>query len=87
MALSFFKKILFKFAGGKYDKLASKNDQKYYFLFVQSNGQQLEKISQIFSESQIKASVDEIFDLNDVGKALKKVASGGSKGKTLLKID
>ena len=87
MGLSFFKKILFKFAGGKYDKLASKNDQKYYFLFVQSDGQQLEKISQIFSESQIKASVDEIFDLNDVGKALRKVASGGSKGKTLLKID
>ena len=29
---------------------------------------------------------EEIFELEDVNKALKKVESGGSKGKTLIKI-
>ena len=86
MGLSFFKKLLFKFAGAKFDKLAGKKNQKYYFLYVESNGSQLEKISQIFEENKIKTSVDEIFTLDEVNKALEKVNNGGSKGKTLIKI-
>lgn len=83
MGLSFVKKMLFKFAGRKYDKLAKKNNQKYYFLFVEANGKQLESISDI----RLETSIDEIFSLDDVNAALKKVASGGSKGKTLIKIN
>ena len=60
---------------------------KYYFLFVEENGSQLTKISEIFSSNKIKPSIDEIFDLSDVNEALKKVDNGGSKGKTLLKIN
>lgn len=37
-------------------------------------------------DTHIEASVDEVYDLGDVNRALKKVASGGSKGKTILKI-
>ena len=86
MGFSFVKKSLFKFAGMKYDKLAGKKNQKYYFLFVESNGKQLDEISQIFKKHNIQPSIDEIFELEDVNKALKKVESGGSKGKTLIKI-
>ncbi len=86
MGLSFVKKILFKFAGAKYDKLAAKKNQKYYFLFVESNGSQLEEISKIFDEKNIKVSIDEIFTLDNVNNALEKVNNGGSKGKTLIKI-
>lgn len=86
MGFSFVKKSLFKFAGMKYDKLAGKKNQKYYFLFVESNGKQLDEISQIFEKHNIQPSIDEIFELEDVNKALKKVESGGSKGKTLIKI-
>lgn len=50
MGLSFVKKGLFKVAGMKYDKMASKKNQKYYFLFVESNGRQLEEVSGIFAE-------------------------------------
>ena len=39
-----------------------------------------------FKDTPIEASVDEVFRLDDVNKALKKVASGRSKGKTILKI-
>ena len=86
MGLSAVKKLLFKFAGLKFDKMAGKKNQKYYFLFVESNGKQLEKVSRIFEEKNIKPSVDTVFELNDVNKALDKVDKGGSKGKTLIKI-
>ena len=86
MGLSSVKKLLFKFAGLKFDKMAAKKNQKYYFLFVESNGKQLEKVSRIFEEKKIKPSVDTVFELSDVNKALAKVDKGGSKGKTLIKI-
>ena len=86
MGLSTAKKLLFKVAGRKFDKLAGKKNQKYYFLFVESNGSQLEKVSKIFEKNNIKPSVDEIFELSEVNDALKKVDKGGSKGKTLIKI-
>lgn len=86
MGLSTVKKLLFKFAGRKFDKLASKKNQKYYFLFVESNGKQLEQVSRIFEEKNIKPSIDTIFELSDVNKAMDKVGKGGSKGKTLIKI-
>lgn len=87
MGLSFVKKGLFKVAGMKFDRMASKKNQKYYFLFVESNGRQLEEISRIFADKNIKPSVDEIYSLNDVNNALDKVDKGGSKGKTLIKIE
>ncbi len=86
MSLSFIKKALFGVAGKKFDKLASKKNQNYYFLFVESNGPQLEKVSKIFEQNNILPSIDEIFELNDINKALKKVDSRGSKGKTIIKI-
>ena len=86
MELSTVKKLLFKFAGRKFDKLASKKNQKYYFLFVESNGKQLEQVSRIFEEKNIKPSIDTVFELGDVNKAMDKVDKGGSKGKTLIKI-
>lgn len=46
----------------------------------------LERISEIFAERRIEASVDEVFTLADVNKALKKVAAGKSKGKTIVRI-
>ncbi len=86
MGLSAVKKLLFKFAGLKFDKMAGKKNQKYYFLFVESNGKQLDEVSRIFDEKNIKPSVDAVFDLNEVNEALDKVDKGGSKGKTLIKI-
>ena len=86
MGLSTVKKLLFKFAGRKFDKLASKKNQKYYFLFVESNGKQLEQVSRIFEEKNINPSIDTVFEFHDVNKSMDKVDKGGSKGKTLIKI-
>jgi len=56
------------------------------FIFVREDGAGLERISDIFAEKHIEASVDEVFPLSDVSKALQKVAAGKSKGKTIIKI-
>ena len=84
--MSFVKRMMFGAAGRKYDKMAAAKGQKYFFIFVHEDGAGLERISEIFKDTPLEASVDEVFSLDDVNKAMKKVASGGSKGKTILKI-
>lgn len=86
MNLSFFKTFLFGMVGRKYDKLASKNNQTYHFIFVKSDGEQLSKISKVFEEKQIKTSVDKVFDFKDINLALDKVQNGRSSGKTIIKF-
>lgn len=86
MNLSFFKTFLFGMVGRKYDKLASKNNQTYHFIFVKSDGEQLSKISKVFEEKQIKTSVDKVFGFKDINLALDKVKNGRSSGKTIIKF-
>lgn len=85
--MSLLKQILFQFAGRKYDKMAARKNQRYYFIFVHEDGAGLERISEIFAEKHIEASVDEVFSLDEVNKALHKVAAGKSKGKTVLRMN
>ena len=87
IGLGCFKKLILKCFGRGNDNMAERKNQKYFFLFVRSNGSQLAQVSKIFEENKIECSIDEIFDLNDVDQALKKILKGGSKGKTLLRID
>ena len=84
--MSAIKRILFKVAGRKYDQMAAKKNQSYHFIFVHEDGAGLERISEIFADHHIEASVDEVFSLFEVNKALSKVAAGRSKGKTIIRI-
>ena len=84
--MSFIKRMMFKLAGSKYDKMAAAKGQKYFFIFVHEDGAGLDRPTEIFKDTHLEASVDEVFSLDDVNMAMKKVASGGSKGKTILKI-
>ena len=86
MHMPFWKRMLFKLAGLKYDRMVAGNQQHYHFIFVHEDGEGLQQVSRLFEEKRIPASVDEVFALEDVNQALKKVASSGSKGKTILKI-
>ena len=86
MRMPLYKRAAFMIAGKKYDKLAAKRGQRYHFIFVHEDGEGLKKISEIFSDKSVQTSVDEIFSLDDINKAMKKVASGRSKGKTIIKI-
>lgn len=80
------KQFVFTMAGSKFDKMAAAKGQKYYFIFVHEDGEGLRRVSEIFAEKQIAAAVDGVFSLDEVNKALQKVAAGGSKGKTIIKI-
>lgn len=87
VGMPFIKRLLFKMAGMKYDRMAAKKGQHYHFIFVHEDGQGLRQVSDLFAEKHIAASVDTVFALDEVNQALKKVAAGGSNGKTVLKIN
>lgn len=81
------KKQLFALAGGKYDRAAQKQEKEYRFLFVCSNGAQLEKITGIVNQQQIKPAVDpHIFSLDQANEALQFVAKGQLNGKVMLQL-
>lgn len=84
--MSFIKRCLFRAAGWKYDRMAAKNGQKYYFIFVRSNGEQLAEAAEILVRSGVRPAVDSVYGLDDVNEALEKVARGGSNGKTIIKF-
>lgn len=84
--LPLYKRLLFSVAGLKYDKMASRHGQRYFFIFVHEDGKGLQTASNILAAKQVKPSVDAVFSLDDVNQALRKVAAGGSNGKTVLKI-
>lgn len=84
--LPIWKRLAFGLVGGKYDRMAAKREQQYRFVFVHEDGEGLERIPELMGERRLEASVDGVFGLDDVNAALAKVAAGGSKGKTVLKI-
>lgn len=80
------KRIAFGLVGRKYDKLAAQKGQSYRFIFVHEDGAGLERIPGLFDGKHIPASVDGVFPLDQVNDAMRKVATGKSKGKTVLRI-
>ena len=80
------KRLAFGMVGRKYDKMAAARGQSYRFVFVHEDGEALDRIPTLMDDRRLEASVDEVFALDDVNAALEKVAHGGSKGKTILRI-
>lgn len=86
MGLPIWKQILFAIAGRKFDKMAEKYGIHYHFIFVQSNGDQLNEVANILSKLELKPSIDSVYPFEEVNSALDKVANGHSRGKTVLSI-
>lgn len=84
MNLPKWKKILLGLAGRKFDKMANKYGVHYHFIFVESNGAQLQEVADLFSKLEIKPSIDTVYQFEEVNSALDKVANGRSRGKTVL---
>lgn len=80
------KQVLFATAGKKFDKMAKKYGVHYDFIFVESNGAQLQEVADIFSRLEIKPSIDTVYPFEEVNAALDKVANGRSRGKTVLQF-
>lgn len=86
VGLPAWKRLAFGLVGGKYDRMAAKRGQHYRFVFVHDDGEGLARIPELMGDKRLEASIDGVFGLDDVNAALVKVAAGGSKGKTVLKI-
>lgn len=81
------KKLLFTLAGSKCDKAARKQGKEYRFLFVRSNGAQLQRITEIVKKQQIKPAIDSrIFSLDQANEALQLVARGPLNGKVIIQL-
>ncbi|WP_239019143.1 zinc-binding dehydrogenase, partial [Streptococcus suis] len=79
--------ILFGLAGRSFDKMAKKYGVHYHFIFVESNGRQLQEVADIFNKLEIKPSIDTVYPFEEVNAALDKVANGRSRGKTVLSFN
>lgn len=86
MGLGLPKRVMFGLAGAKCDHMAARRGQTYRFLFVQEDGAGLERLPKLYGTRRIEGSVDATFPLAEVNAAMEKVAAGGSKGKTVLRV-
>lgn len=83
----YWKQILFTLAGMKFDKKAGKKGVQYRFVFVRSDGNQLEILKNIIESNHIEPVVEPtIYKLNDVKAAIEKVANGHPKGKVIIRF-
>lgn len=81
------KKMLFTLAGSKFDKAAQKQGKEYRFVFVRSNGAQLQKITEIVEKQKVKPAIDShVFSLDQANEALQLVAKGQLNGKVIIQI-
>ena len=70
--------------GRKFDKMADKYGVLYHFIFVESNGAQLQEVAGLLSTLEIKPSIDTVYPFEEINSALEKVANGCSRAKTFL---
>jgi NADPH:quinone reductase-like Zn-dependent oxidoreductase len=84
---SFVKKKLFSLAGLKNDRIARKYGVEYRFIFVYSNREQLEKITDMVEKRNLRPQIDtRTFDISQVNEALSLVATGRTDGKVIIQF-
>ena len=82
------KRVLFTLAGSKFDSAARKQGKEYRFLFVRSNGEQLERVTAIVEKYNIRPDIDSrIFSLSQVNEALMLIANGKLNGKVIIRME
>ena len=84
MKLPKWKQLLLGLAGRKFDKMADKHGVHHHFIFVESNGAQLQEVADLLSKLELKPSIDTVYPFEEVNSALDKVANGRSRGKIVL---
>lgn len=85
--LPLWKQKLFSIVGAKYDYKAKKSNVQYRFIFVRSDGEQLNRISHIIEENGIVPAVDPTeFRIEHINEALRLVAEGHPRGKVVIRF-
>lgn len=84
---SWFKRVLFTFAGSKFDSAARKQGKEYRFMFVRSSGEQLKRVTEIVEKYHIMPDIDSrIFSLSQINEALELMVNGKLNGKIIIKM-
>ena len=82
--LPLWKQWLFKLVGMKNEKLASKRNQHYHFIFVTADGAQLRNAASILETRQIRPEIGNVYTLEQAEEALSDVANHRSQGKVII---
>lgn len=67
-------------------KKAKRKGVNYEFLFMRSNGSQLQEIAKLIEDGVIKTLLDQIFAFKQTNEALSYIERGRTKGKVVIKI-
>ncbi|WP_159868310.1 MULTISPECIES: NADP-dependent oxidoreductase [unclassified Raoultella] len=67
-------------------RLAEKNNIDYSFLFIRSDGKQLEEIARLVDAGNIRPIIDKTFPFERTKSALEYLARGHAKGKVVITI-
>ncbi|MBX9445793.1 NADP-dependent oxidoreductase [Dickeya chrysanthemi] len=84
--MNFLMKFIFKLMSWKIIRLAKKRDIQYSFLFVHTDGMQLEEISEFLEAGKIHPVIDKVFSFEDAKQALAYLETGRAKGKVVVKL-
>ena len=82
--LPLWKQWLFKLVGMKNEKLASKRNQHYHFIFVTADGAQLRNAASILEARQIRPEIGNVYTLEQAEEALSDVDNHRSQGKVTI---
>ncbi|MDY5930794.1 MAG: NADP-dependent oxidoreductase [Candidatus Ornithospirochaeta sp.] len=82
-----YKRLLFSLAGAGLDRKARKQGKEYRFLFVRSDGSQLDRVGEIIEQRHIVPRIDpRVFDISGINEALELVDHGRINGKVIIRF-
>lgn len=80
------KQWLLALVGWGLDRQARRVGATYDFLFVQANGSQLKRITELIEKLGIRPTISKVFTLEEANEALQSIDRSSSLGKTVLSL-
>ena len=81
------KQWLLSLVGSSLDRQAKRVGATYDFLFVQANGSQLKRITELIEKLGIRPTISKVFTLEEANDALQSIDKSSSLGKTVLTLE
>lgn len=87
LGLPKWKQWLLSLVGLSLDRQAKRVGATYDFLFVQANGSQLKRITELIEKLGIRPTISKVFTLEEANEALQSIDKSSSLGKTVLTLE
>lgn len=79
-------KLVTKLLSSGVKKKAKKLNVNFLFLFMRSEGNQLNQITKLIESGKIKPIIDKVFPFEQINEAMAYIETGRSKGKVVVKV-